>query len=159
MKAKPFRSLIRPEDYDKTGNFPAMIQDYCKKTGQPVPETPGEFDRSILESLALKYRQVYEALAPYTKARGCIYIVGGGVKNKLLNQFTANALNMRVVTGASEATAAGSVLCQLETLGEIKGPAERKAVVEASFNSRVFEPQEQSAWDEAYSRFEGLYSK
>jgi sugar (pentulose or hexulose) kinase len=153
MKAKPLQSFIRVEDFEKPGDYPKMIAEYCRKTGQKVPETPGEMVRCILESIALKYRAAYEAFKPYIKAQNAIYIVGGGVKNKLLNQFTANALGIRVITGASEATAAGSALCQLEALGEINGSDQRREVVAASFGNTVYEPEDTAAWEEAFEKY------
>jgi sugar (pentulose or hexulose) kinase len=93
---------------------------------------------------------------PYTRARDAIHVVGGGAKNRLLNQFTANALNIPVITGPAEATAVGNVLFQLEALGELKG-AERTGIIGNSFTSEVFMPQDRDHWEESYVRFLGLY--
>ena len=110
-----------------------------------------------MESLALKYRQVYESFKPYIKHKECLYIVGGGARNRLLNQFAANALNMPVMAGPSEATALGNILLQFETLGEIRGSEQRSAVIRASFDNEEFFPKDRSLWDDAYSRFLALY--
>lgn len=153
----PLRSFIRPDDFMQPGDYPAKIREYCKKTGQPVPETIGALVRCILESLALKYRQVYETLRPHITWEEKLYIVGGGVQNYLLRQFTANALGIPVVTGASEATAAGNVMVQLEALGEYKTRDEKCEILAASFDTMELFPEEQDAWGEAYGRFCRLY--
>lgn len=80
------------------GDYITKIREYCKQTGQPVPMTDGALVRCILESLALKYRQVYDTLKPYIHWEEKLYIVGGGSQNELLNQFTANALGIPVIT-------------------------------------------------------------
>jgi sugar (pentulose or hexulose) kinase len=156
-QAESLRSFIRPEDYEKIGNYPQMIRKYCTKTRQPVPEEPGQIIRCILESLVLKYRQIYEIFKLNANACTSIHVVGGGVKNRLLNQFTANALNIPVVTGPAEAAAVGNVLVQLETLGELSGREEKNEVITRSFTSEVFTPRDQDRWEEAYEYFRGLY--
>ena len=101
-KEKPLQSFIRPDDFMQPGDYPTKIREYCKQTGQPVPQTDGALVRCILESLALKYKQTYLSLKPYITWEEKLYIVGGGVQNELLNQYTANALGIPVITGASE---------------------------------------------------------
>jgi sugar (pentulose or hexulose) kinase len=156
-REKPLQSLIRPDDFEKIGDYPKMIYEYCRKTGQPVPEEIGSMVRCILESLALKYRQAYEMLKLYTRCRDAIYVVGGGVRNRLLNQFTANALNLPVITGPAEATAAGNILIQLEALGELHGSGQRADIIGNSFESETFLPRDTEIWDEAYKRFRQYY--
>jgi sugar (pentulose or hexulose) kinase len=157
QQAKPLQSLIRPDDFEKIGNYPEMIRTFCKKTGQRVPEQPGEMVRCILESLALKYRQVYDVLKPYIHHGDALYIVGGGVRNRLLNQCTANAMNLPVITGPSEATVVGNVLVQLEAQGEVHGAEQRREIIRNSFESEEFLPKDPEIWEEAYSRFTKLY--
>jgi sugar (pentulose or hexulose) kinase len=156
LQEPALQSLIRPGDFEKIGDYPRMIRDYCKKTNQNIPAGTGGIVRCILESLALKYRQVYELFKPYVKS-DAVYVVGGGVRNRLLNRFTACALGLPVITGPAEAAAAGNVLIQLEALGELRGAEERSAVVEASFKSETFLPEDREIWDEAYGRFLALY--
>ena len=111
-EAEPFRSLIDP-DWDEFlphGDMPARIAEYCRKTGQPVPATKGQFVRCALESLALKYRKTLESLEGALGHRlDPLHIVGGGTKNKLLNQFAANATARPVIAGPVEATAIGNI--------------------------------------------------
>lgn len=153
----PLRSFIRPDDFMQPGDYPAKIREYCKKTGQPVPESDGALVRCILESLAMKYRQVYQNLRPYITWEEKLYMVGGGVQNYLLTQFTANALGIPVITGASEATAVGNVMEQLQALGAYHSREEKCNILAASFDTKELLPQEQEAWAEGYARFSQLY--
>jgi rhamnulokinase len=154
--AEPFRSLADPDwpDFLKPGDMPARIQAFCQATRQPVPETKGQIIRCALESLALKYRQTLESLEGVLGYRlEPLHIVGGGTKNRLLNQFAANATGRQVVTGPVEATAIGNILVQAIALGELASLAEARAVVRRSFDVAVYEPQDAAGWDEAYGRF------
>ncbi len=156
-KAKPLRCFIRPDDFMQPGSYPEKIRAYCKSTGQEIPDGDGELVRCALESLALKYRQTYEEFRPYIDWEEKLYVVGGGVQNGLLNQFTANALNVPVITGASEATAAGNAMAQLKALGEYETDEERSEILLASFKAEKYYPKDVSMWQEAYGRFLKLY--
>ncbi len=158
-KEPQLRSFIRPEDFMQPGDYPRKIREYCKKTGQPIPENDGALVRCILESLALKYRQVYNRLKPYITWEEKLYTVGGGAQNHLLNQFTANALGIPVITGASEATAVGNVMEQLRSAGAYQTREEKCRILDASFQTREILPRDKEAWDEAYERFERLYEE
>lgn len=157
-KEKPLVSFIRPDDFMQPGDYPSKIREYCKQTRQQVPETDGALVRCVLESLALKYRQVYDTLKPFITWEEKIYIVGGGSQNELLNQFTANALGIPVVTGASEATAVGNVMSQLKALGVYQSSAEKCEILAASFRQKEYLPQEQERWQEAYEKYSRLYA-
>jgi len=156
-RAKPLQSFIRPDEFIKKGNYPQMIREFCKSTGQPVPESAGEMVRCILESLALKYKQVYRRIRGYITWPESIYIVGGGVRNQLLNQFTADALGIPVITGPAESTAVGNILVQLETLGELSGYGQRCQVIADSFEQQEYLPRETARWEDAFDRFCRLY--
>lgn len=158
-KAKPLQSFIRPDDFMQPGDYTVQIREYCQKTGQPVPEGDGELVRCMLESLALKYRQVYDTLRPYITWEEKLYIVGGGAQNELLNQFTANALGIPVYTGASEATAVGNVMSQFKALGVYKTKEEKCQILAESFGTNEFLPQNSQEWQEAYGKFQKLYEK
>ena len=148
--------MIDPDDISflRPGQMPEKVQEYCKKTGQSVPQTFGEISRVILESLAFKYRWTMDNLS---KATGrnfkALHIVGGGSKNIMLNQFTANALNIPVITGPKEATAIGNIMVQVMALGEVKDISEIRAVVKNSFPTEDFYPQDNAVWQDAYSSF------
>ena len=154
---KPLQSFIRPDDFMQPGDYPEKIRAYCAKTGQPVPQTDGALVRCVLESLAMRYRQVYQSLKPYITWEEKLYIVGGGAQNQVLNQFTANALGIPVITGASEATAVGNIMEQLYALEAYRTREEKCNILAASFDTAEYLPQDTAVWDEAYQRFEQLY--
>lgn len=158
-QAKPLQCFIRPDDFMQPGDYPTKIREYCKNTGQHVPENVGELVRCILESLAMKYRQTYLSLKSYINWEEKLYIVGGGVQNELLNQYTANALGIPVITGASEATAVGNVMAQLKALGCYSTNQEKCHILDASFDTKEYLPQDRDDWMEAYDRFIELYQE
>jgi rhamnulokinase len=154
-EARPFLAVIDPDDtrFLHPGDMPERIQKYCVDSAQPVPQTKGEIIRVALESIALKYRRVLERLEELADKRFApIHIIGGGTKNRLLNQFTANATNRMVVTGPVEATAIGNVLMQAIGLGDLSSLTDARAVVRASFEVEEYHPASNDGWDEAYSR-------
>jgi rhamnulokinase len=137
--------------------MPAAIADYCKKTGQAVPDEPGDVVRCALESLALRYRWVLERLEELAgKKLDTIHIVGGGSQNTLLCQLAADACNRPVIAGPVEATAIGNVLVQALGLGLLGSLAEGRAVVRRSFEVRTYEPQHHERWTDPYRRFLGM---
>lgn len=158
-EATPFASLIDP-DYHKfqtPGNMPKRIREYCEKTGQKVPETKGEIVRCIAESLAFKYRQVVEGMEDVTgKKYDVINIVGGGIKDKMICSFTANATGRKVSTGPVEATSIGNVIVQGMAMGAIKDLAEGRKIVKNSFPIEVYEPQDADAWNDAYEKWQKI---
>jgi rhamnulokinase len=155
--ASPFLAVIDPDDVSflHPGDMPVRIQEFCRRTGQPVPQTKGEVVRTALESIALKYRLVLERLEVVTgMLLDPIHIIGGGVKNRLLSQFTADCTGRRCITGPVEATAAGNVLVQAIGLGHLGSLSEAREIVRASFSPEAFEPKEEARWDEAYVRLQ-----
>jgi rhamnulokinase len=159
QNAEPFRSLINPRAarFLKPGEMPQKIVTYCRETGQPAPETPGQFVRCTLESLALLYRftlQELEQLTGRTIRR--LYIVGGGSQSALLNQFAANATQRQVIAGPAEATASGNVLIQAIALGHLESLGALRQIVRDSFGLQTFGPDEAEGWRTAYQRFLGL---
>ena len=157
--AEPWRSLIRPDaaDFGTVGDMPARIADYCRRTDQPVPQSPGEYARCVYESLALLYRTTLgqvEDLSGRTIRR--LHVVGGGSRATLLNQLTADATGRTVVAGPVEATAAGNVLIQAATLGHVAdGLAGIRRVVRDSFELATYEPQQPPPAD-VLDRFDAL---
>jgi rhamnulokinase len=158
-EAEPFRSLIHPVDprFVPPGGMPDRIAAFCRETGQAVPESKGAILRCALESLALLYRKSLQDIETMTGNRvDVLHIVGGGSRNRLLNQWTANALNRRVVTGPIEATAAGNILIQALGLGHLDSIEDARKVVANSFPTETFEPADQAKWDKAYATFQSL---
>lgn len=151
-----FGSIICPDDarFLAPLEMPAVIQGYCRETGQTTPETPGEIVRCALESLALEYRWVAEQIDRLTnKHHPVIHIIGGGSQNKLLNQLAANATGRTVVAGPVEATAIGNILVQAIATGAIESLAEGRQVVSDSFLVETYQAEDTAAWDEAYQRY------
>lgn len=156
-EAKPFLAVIDPDDdrFLHPGDVPSRIQKFCTETNQHVPQTKGQVLRVALESIALKYRLVLERLEELIGRRlDPIHIIGGGTKNRLLNQFTADATNRIVVTGPVEATAIGNILMQAIGMKHLDSLAEAREVVRASFKPETYEPKNTEDWEQAYSRFQ-----
>ena len=157
--AQPFVAQIDVDAHDflAPGDMPARVREFCRRTGQAVPAGAGAIARVVYESLALKYRRVLEMMETLMGRRvGVVHIVGGGAQNRLLNQFTANAIGRPVVAGPFEATAVGNLLMQLLATGAIGSLAEGRALVRRSFNTEAFEPKDAAVWDEAYAKFRKL---
>jgi rhamnulokinase len=157
--APPFVSLINPADprFLAPENMPGAIAGFCRETGQPVPATPGATIRCALESLALLYRrtllQIEQLLGDRIQR---LHIVGGGSRNALLNQFTANALQIPVLAGPVEATAAGNVLVQALALGHLPSLAAARQIVNASLEITAVEPCDMAEWQSQSERFSKL---
>jgi rhamnulokinase len=158
-EAPPFLAVIDPDDgtFLHPGDMPERIRAFCLRTGQAVPQTHGEIIRVALESIALKYRWVIERLEMLVGMRlEPIHIIGGGTKNRLLNQFTADATGRTVITGPVEATASGNVLVQAIALGRLGSLADARHIVRQSFAPQTYQPGSGSAWEEAYARLVSL---
>ena len=153
-EARPFSAAIDPDAFLEPGDMPAKIAAYCRRTAQAPPASDGEFARAILESLALRYRNVVENLEALAGRKiKVIHIVGGGARNALLNQFVADCTGRRVVAGPSEATAIGNILVQAMGAGELANLAEARIVVRNSFELTTVEPHPSDDWERAYRRF------
>jgi len=123
--------------------MPTAIAEYAKRTGQPVPETVGQFVRCIVESLALKYWWVIERIQELTGVDyDCIHIVGGGTQNEFLMQLTADVTGQTVVAGPIEATAIGNILMQAKALGSLSDLAHLRQVVRNSFDVKKYQPKD-----------------
>jgi rhamnulokinase len=152
-----FRSLIDPDypSFLNPADMPATIAQYCRMTGQPEPDEPIAYARAILESLAFKYRAVLESLEELSGRRfDEIRIVGGGARNRLLKQWTADATGRLVCAGPAEATALGNIGLQMMATGAVGSLAEARAVIEQSFPVERFEPLAAERWDAEYRRFQ-----
>ncbi len=162
LASEPFKCLI---DVDADvlgtpGDLPGRIRELCRASGQPVPETIGEIVRCIYESLALKYRLTKQQIEQVSGRRfPAIHVVGGGTRDGLLSQFTADATGSRVIAGPIEATALGNIAVQLMAQGAIKDLAEARRIIAASSELKTYEPQNPEVWDAAASRYAMLISK
>jgi len=152
-----FAHLVDPDDesFLRPADMPSTINQFCARTHQPSPSRPGAFVRAILESLALKYRVVLRNLEQVSgKHIEQIRVIGGGSKNRLLNQFTADATGKRVLAGPAEATALGNVAIQILATGGAASLQEVRAIVDRSFPTEIFEPLESDKWEMQMERFQ-----
>jgi len=158
--AEPFRSLIDPDDpvFNAPGHdMPKRVQAFCRDTGQPMPETVGQIMRAIYESLACKYRHTLNQLVAIAERPvDVLHIIGGGSRNALLCQMTADSTGREVVAGPAEATALGNAIVQLIALGELSDVHQAREAVRRSVETRHYTPQPSAAWDEAYARFRDI---
>ncbi|MCD6221884.1 rhamnulokinase, partial [bacterium] len=158
-KAEPFYSFIdvNNKQFLFPGNMPEKIKDYCRKTGQKVPEDIGQIVRVIFESLAMEYRYNIENLEETIENKiDVVYIVGGGSKNKLLSQFAASSMRKVVITGPSEATAIGNLLVQAIGEKEISDVSQLREIVRGSFPLIIFHPENITEWEENYGKYRNL---
>jgi rhamnulokinase len=158
-QAQPLKSLIDPQNsrFLKPNDMPQKIAAFCHETNQIPPETPGEVIRCVLESLALSYRNVLQEIRDITgREIQYLHIVGGGSKNELLNQLSANAAHVTVLAGPSEATAIGNILIQAVALRHLGSLNDVRRIVRHSFLIKPYVGEEESTWREAYERFQKL---
>lgn len=156
--AKPLAAIIDPDNkqFATPGDMPRRIADYCRKTGQTIPETEGEIVRCVLDSLALRCRSTVEELAELTGNKAtAVNLVGAGAKDALLCQLIADACGIDVIAGPVEATAIGNICMQAIAAGALANLREARDVVAASFDLEHYVPAKESkeAYDEAYGKF------
>ncbi len=158
--ATPLQSFIDPDapEFVPAGNIPERIREYCRRTGQAVPENEGAIVRCIDESLALKYRHVLTQIEDCTAREysSNIHMVGGGTQSSLLCQLTANACQRRVKAGPVEATVMGNIVLQLLAAGELKNLQEARQVIADSEVISVFTPKQPEVWSDAYQKWKDL---
>ncbi len=160
--ASEFTSFIDPDDaaFTRPANMPDAICDYCRRTGQSVPRTHAEIIRLVFESLALKYRWV---LTLFTEISfndiKRLHVIGGGSRNNLLNQFTADAIGLPVIAGPAEATAIGNVMMQAKACGIVSSLAEMRSIIAENTDVTIFYPADREKWQEAYYRYEKIITK
>jgi len=186
MQVEPFRSIINPDD-KAFANPPSMIEairQYCRETGQAIPETPAEICRCIFDSLALRYRQVFLWLREFASSPSTIHqspstinhppstihqspstinvlhIIGGGSLNKFLNQFTADALGIEVLAGPQECTAIGNIMLQAKASGDVSDIWQMRQIIADSVEMVAYHPSgDQAAWDNAYDKYLSIINK
>ena len=159
--AEPFRSILNPDDpsFVLPASMPEAIQNYCRSTAQPMPETVGELARACLESLCLRYRSVLDQLRRITgRPLPVIRVVGGGSQNSLLCQWTADACECSVVAGPVEASALGNVMMQAVATGHLASVREGRRAIARSVTCREYSPQGGNPWQQTYLRFQHLES-
>ncbi|MBR0259231.1 MAG: rhamnulokinase [Prevotella sp.] len=160
MQVEAFRSIINPDDaaFANPSSMIEAIQQYCRDTKQPVPETPAEICRCIFDSLALRYKQVFQWLMEFKNSpltsNIVLHVIGGGSLNKYLNQFTADALGVEVLAGPQECTAIGNIMLQAKATGLVKDIWEMRHIIANSVDMVPYHPTgDKSAWDKAYEKY------
>ncbi|MBN2414902.1 rhamnulokinase [bacterium] len=157
--AEPFAFLIDPDhgSFLNPEHMPAAIAARCREQEGRAPASRGAFVRCILESLALKYRHIIETINSMHRQRiDVLHIVGGGSRNRLLNQFTADAAGIPVVTGPVEATAAGNIIMQAIAAGQLPDLQTARRLVSASFPLETCMPQNREQWERMYLHFKRM---
>ena len=155
QEARPFAAHLEVDSsaFLAPGDMPDRINSYLAETGQKAIDDKGQMIRVILESLALKYRLVLERIEDIIGTKiACLHMVGGGIKNELLNQFAADATGKKVVAGPAEATATGNILMQAKAAGQIKTLAEARRIIRNSFELKEYKPQNVSRWQKQYEK-------
>ena len=159
MQVEAFRSLINPDDalFANPDSMIGAIQQYCRQTKQPVPETPAEICRCIFDSLALRYKQVFQWMQEFAPFKlEVLHIIGGGSLNKYLNQFTANATSTTVLAGPQEGTAIGNIMIQAKAANLVNDIWEMRQIIANSLELVKYEPADQAIWNQAFQRFQRI---
>ena len=159
MQVEAFRSLINPDDalFANPDSMIGAIQQYCRQTKQPVPETPAEICRCIFDSLALRYKQVFQWMQEFAPFKlEVLHIIGGGSLNKYLNQFTANATGTTVLAGPQEGTAIGNIMIQAKAANLVNDIWEMRQIIANSLELVKYEPTDQTIWNQAFQRFQRI---
>lgn len=162
MKQPAFRSIINPDDsmFANPSSMVGAIQQYCRMTGQHVPEGYAEISRCIFESLALRYRQVFGYLKEMSSFPiDVLHIIGGGSLNDYLNQFTSNSTGVEVLAGPQEGTALGNIMIQAKAAGYVDDIWDMRRIIADSLSLKRFVPQDKEQWDKAYELFTGIVEK
>jgi sugar (pentulose or hexulose) kinase len=157
--AEPFTAFIDPDDpvFAAPGEMPEKIRAFCERTGQQVPADKGTILRVASESLALKYRVVYERFCALSGKRfERLHAGGGGIQNAFLAQATANALGIEVVAGPIEATSCGNLIVQMIATGHVADLAAGRRLIRDSFEFQTYSPRDPDQWLPAYERFKSF---
>ena len=162
LSSEPFKCFINVDDpsFETAGNLPRRVCEFCERTGQYVPKTRGEIMRCIYQSLAMKYKYTFNALGELSnRDYHSINILGGGIKDKLLCQMTADACNVDVLAGPTEATVMGNIAVAYNALGELKDFKAIRKTVSDSTELKRYTPVENEAWEAAYDEYLKVLNK
>jgi sugar (pentulose or hexulose) kinase len=157
--AEPFSAFINPDDevFASPGNMPEKIRNWCEKSGQKIPADKGTILRVATDSLALKYREVFDHIKAFTGTTfDQLHAGGGGIQNEPLSQSTADALGIMVVAGPIEATSCGNVITQMIGTGHLENFEAGRELIRRSFDFKTYEPRQSADWNAAYERFKAL---
>jgi sugar (pentulose or hexulose) kinase len=157
--AEPFSAFINPDDevFASPGNMPEKIRNWCEKSGQKIPADKGTILRVATDSIALKYREVFDHIKAFTGTTfDQLHAGGGGIQNEPLSQSTADALGIMVVAGPIEATSCGNVITQMIGTGHLENFEAGRELIRRSFDFKTYEPRQSADWNAAYERFKAL---
>lgn len=160
QKAKPFAAVINPNDnrFLAQCDMPAVINGYLTERGNAEISDKGQLIRVILESLALYYRRVLDLLADMKGSKiDVLHLVGGGIQNELLCQFTADSTGKKVIAGPVEATAMGNIMIQAIAAGQISDLDEGRKYIGNSVDLKIYNPREHQVWNEKYKQVKNLF--
>jgi rhamnulokinase len=160
--APAFESLIDPDDtsFANPAVMTKAIDDYCLASGQHSPVNHAGYVRCIFESLSLKYNYILgklTELAPFSIEK--LHVIGGGSKNPLLNQWTANAIGIPVIAGPSEATAIGNIMIQAKAAGCVDSLQEMRQIIRKSVHLDEYAPENKPEWEKACIYFQKIVNK
>ena len=156
---KPFTSFIDPWDasFLAPGDMTPRIVQYCRSTDQHEPMSMGEHIRCVYDSLVVLYRHALKQLESITGTEyKYIHVIGGGSRNRVMNQFTADATGRTVIAGPVEATALGNAIMQLRGIGMLTDVWEARELLKETLELEYYHPQSGADWDTAYTRFMGV---
>lgn len=162
LEAKPLKSFIDPDapEFTPPGDIPGRVREFCRRTGQPVPETVGQVMCCVYQSLAFKYRLALEQLSRSTgQTFTTLHIMGGGTQAKLLCRMTANSIGLPVIAGPIEATALGNILIQLVALGELENLDEGRALIARTEAVQRYQPEQTALWNSAFESYKSILEK
>lgn len=154
--AEPFHSFVNPDwqEFLNPPDMPEAVMRFCRITDQSVPLTRPEMIRAILEGLAFRYRAVLDEIRSVSsRPVRRIHIIGGGGRNSLLCQFTADATGLPVLAGPFEATAVGNIMVQSMGRDGVRTPEEMREIISGSFEIKTYMPMDTETWDKAYGMF------
>jgi rhamnulokinase len=150
VNSKAFIALIDPDDklFINPDDMITALNKYYIKTGQKIPQSKGEYVRSVLESLALRYKTVIKDIERISGNKiNKIHVVGGGSKNNLLNQIASDATEKQVITGPVEATALGNIIVQAIAKKRIDSLQKARELISSSFFQNIFNPENHEKWE------------
>lgn len=154
--AQPFRSLLDPDypQFAMPGRMPEKIVEFCRLTGQPIPETRGQFYRAAMEGIVMRYREVWGELARLTgRPRAVLHMIGGATRDAMHCRMTADALNADIACGPVEGASTGNAVAQLVGLGLLADFEQGRALVRDSIEMTRWTPENPLAWDDAFPRW------
>lgn len=158
-EAEPFSAFIDPDDpvFASPGDMPNKIADFCKRTGQKVPEKKGTTLRIASESIALKYRIVFDQLGEVLGEKlGKVYMGGGGIQNQLLTQNASDAIGREIIAGPVEATSCGNIITQMVATNTLPNTTAGRKLIKRSNNIKTYHPSNTELWEKHLERFRSV---